>query len=143
MSGGLIALITVASIVLCCALSCIWCCISNSLWRNERIKELKAVSEIVKTSKGEIEISKKGEAPYLLALHGTTGIHDGLSCYFDEMLNRGFGIITPSRPGYGRTPLETGSTSAEAADALAALLDELKIDHVVIFGVSGGGPTAL
>ena len=37
-------------------------------------------------------------------------------------------MIAPSRPGYGRTPLSSGKTHEEAADLMAALLDELKID---------------
>ena len=55
-------------------------------------------------------------------------MHDGYNNYFSYILDAGIGVITPSRPGYGRTPLSSGKTSAEAADLLAALLDELKID---------------
>ena len=31
----------------------------------------------------------------------------------------------------------------EAADLYAALLDELKIDQVIVYGISGGGPSAI
>jgi len=41
-----------------------------------------------------------------------------------------------------RTPLESGKTAAEAADLMAALLDKLNIDRVIVHGTSGGGPTA-
>ena len=72
-----------------------------------------------------MEYSIKGQAPYLLALHGTPGIHDGMSGYCDPWLEHGFGVIAPSRPGYGRTPIENGRTYEDQADTLAALLDEL------------------
>ena len=61
---------------------------------------------------------------------------------FDDWLDNGFGVICPSRPGYGRTPLGKEKTSAEAADQIAALLDTLKIEKVVASGISGGGPAA-
>ena len=61
---------------------------------------------------------------------------------FDDWLENGFGVICPSRPGYGRTPLGTEGTAAEAADKCAALLDTLGIEKVVANGISGGGPTA-
>ena len=62
---------------------------------------------------------------------------------FDDFTSAGIGIITFSRPGYGRTPLSSGKTAEETADLLAALLDELSIEKVVIYGISGGGPTTL
>ena len=52
-------------------------------------------------------------------------------------------VIAPARPGYGRTPLEESGTAAEAADLIAALLDTLGIDRVIVNCVSGGGPTGI
>ncbi len=51
--------------------------------------------------------------------------------------------IIPSRSGYLRTPLDAGMTPAAAADAMAALLDELGIEKTTVLGWSGGGPTAI
>ena len=102
--------------------------ISNSRWRRMVKTKFEACSEVVQTKKGPIEFAKKGNAPYALCLHGSPGMHDGYNNYFSYILDAGIGVITPSRPGYGRTPLSSGKTSAEAADLLAALLDELKID---------------
>ena len=48
-----------------------------------------------------------------------------------------------SRPGYLGTPMSTGKTVAEAADAYAALLDVLGVAKVAVWGLSGGGPHAL
>jgi pimeloyl-ACP methyl ester carboxylesterase len=49
----------------------------------------------------------------------------------------------PSRPSYGRTPLEAGSGAAEAATALVALLDSLQIQTCALVAISGGGPTGV
>jgi pimeloyl-ACP methyl ester carboxylesterase len=54
-----------------------------------------------------------------------------------------FKFISPSRPGYLRTPLTVGETPEAQADAYAALLDALGISMAAIIGISGGGPSAL
>ena len=76
-----------------------------------------------------------------MLLHGTPGCHDGLSGVADDWLKEGFGVLAPSRPGYGRTPLV--NSYAEQAHVLAALLDALQIDKVVPLCVSGGGPAGI
>jgi pimeloyl-ACP methyl ester carboxylesterase len=60
-----------------------------------------------------------------------------------DLHEAGFTVLTPSRPGYLRTPLTTGASPEQAADAMASLLDVLSIDQVCVMGTSGGGPTAL
>jgi pimeloyl-ACP methyl ester carboxylesterase len=51
----------------------------------------------------------------------------------------GLRVIAPSRPGYLGTPPETGPTPLAQADALAGLLDALKIDTCVVVGHCAGG----
>lgn len=59
----------------------------------------------------------------------------------DPWINAGYGIICPSRPGYLRTPLTRYPVSTdEQADLMAALLDYLHVDKVVVTGGSAGGP---
>ena len=53
----------------------------------------------------------------------------------------GFRVIAPSRPGYLGTPLRTGRTWGQQADAHAALLDVLGINRVAVIAASGGGPS--
>ena len=84
-----------------------------------------SASEIITTKKGVVEFSKKGSGPYVMMLHGIPGTHDGYSCYSQYLVDAGIGVISPTRPGFGRTPLTSGPTPEEASDLLAALLDEL------------------
>ena len=97
----------------------------------------------MQTDKGPVEFYRAGSGPYLVMLHGTPGIHDGYSRYSSYLSDAGLSVICPTRPGYGRTPLSSGPTAEEAADLLAALLDKLGVEQVVMMGISGGGPTSL
>ena len=54
----------------------------------------------------------------------------------------GLGVITPSRPNFGRTNLKDWKSPAEAAAGFVALMEELKIETYAVLGISGGGPTA-
>ena len=96
---------------------------------------------MVETALGTVEYSIRGKAPYLLALHGSPGLHDGVVGLFTPWLEQGFGVIAPSRPGYGRTTSK--KTYSGQADLFAALLDTLKVKKVVVYGISGGGPPAI
>ncbi|MBE3560063.1 MAG: alpha/beta hydrolase, partial [Ktedonobacteraceae bacterium] len=52
-------------------------------------------------------------------------------------------FISPSRPGYLRTPLTSGPSPAAQADLFVALLDTLQIEKASVLGFSGGGPSAI
>ena len=112
------------------------------LGRDNRMEAINAAAEVVETSRGPMEYALHGDAPYVLLFHGTPQGHNA-SFILEPFEAEGFGTITPSRPGYLRTPLETGRTFAEQADAAAALLDVLEIDQVAAHGVSGGGPSSI
>ena len=101
-----------------------------------------AAAEVVETARGVVEFARRGAAPYVVLLHGTPGGHSA-SFLGEPFEAAGFGTVTPSRPGYLRTPLATGRTFAEQADAVAALLDALAIDAVAAYAISGGGPSAI
>jgi pimeloyl-ACP methyl ester carboxylesterase len=56
----------------------------------------------------------------------------------------GYTVLAPSRPGYGRTPLRTGTSPGGFADATAELCRHLGIDRIAaVVGVSAGGRTAV
>lgn len=109
---------------------------------DKRMRALNAVSEVVDTSRGRLEFARHGDAPYVLIMHGTPQGHHA-SFIGEPFEAAGFGTITPSRPGYLRSPLSSGRMPADQADACAALLDELEIDQVAVYGISGGGPSSI
>jgi len=94
----------------------------------------------VSTDSGPIEYAERGSGEPILAIHGTLGGWDQGLVAAEYLRVNGFRIIAPSRPGYLGTPLSTGQTFAQQGDALAALLDVLEIDRIIVFAVSGGGP---
>lgn len=96
----------------------------------------------VETGCGLVEYGDRGQGAPLVCVHGSPGdFVEGLLMGEFFRVN-GFRIIAPSRPGYGGTPLAAGRTSAEQADAIAALLDALGLDRVAVLGASGGGPAS-
>lgn len=97
-------------------------------------------SKIAETKIGPIEYAIQGEGDPLLVIHGGIGGYDqGL---FISSWVKDYKIISPSRPGYLRTPAELGQTAEDQANAMIALLDSLQIDKVAIFTFSAGGYVA-
>ncbi len=60
-------------------------------------------SHIAQTSRGPVEYILLGSGPVVLLCHGTSS-----DCYstqgFEALVQAGFSLLSPSRPGYGRTP---------------------------------------
>ena len=113
--------------------------ISYLSWSSREFEVLEAGSKIVETQAGPIEYVMKGEqGPVILFLHGTPGGYDQSITEDPDFI-----VLSPSRPGYLRTPLDVGRTPAEQAKAYVALLDELQIESVIVAGASGGGPSAI
>lgn len=102
----------------------------------------KYLRETAQTKAGLIEYTLLGQGPVVLRLTGS--MDDCESSGGNEiLLAAGFSILTPSRPGYGKTPLAVGRTAQEAADAMAALLDTLGVSNADVIAESSGGPTAI
>ncbi len=96
----------------------------------------------IETEKGQIEYSIEGEGKPVLFLHG------GHSNCRETLFRKGFDIskyqlITPSRPGYGNTPLGENITPEKTANLIVELLNYLGIDQVVIYAISAGGLAAI
>jgi pimeloyl-ACP methyl ester carboxylesterase len=79
----------------------------------------------------------------VLVVHGALGGYDQGLAIASLLDTKKFKVVAVSRPGYLGTPLASGGTPAEQADAFAALLDALDIPNAVVIGVSAGGPSAL
>lgn len=96
-------------------------------------------SEIYNSSLGPIEYRLTGDkGPIILVAHGTPGGHDQTISSTES-----YRVLTPSRPGYLRTPLSIGKTPKEQAQVFNELLNGLNIEKVIIMGISGGGPTSI
>jgi pimeloyl-ACP methyl ester carboxylesterase len=68
----------------------------------------------------------------------------GLALGEDVFADAGYTVLAPSRPGYGQTPLSTGTSVSGFADVTSALCEHLGIAKVAAaVGISGGGPTAM
>ena len=103
------------------------------------ISKLNSESEIYESSLGPIEYKIRGNnGPVVLIAHGTPGGHDQTIGH-----TSGYRVLTPSRPGYLRTPLSVGYTPLEQAAAFKELLDGLGIEKVIVIGISGGGPSSM
>src|SRR5688572_20251002 len=98
-------------------------------WRRRILTQVLGGSQIAETSRGPVEFARVGTGPVILQVHGgATGCDQTLALSWDVQ-QAGYAVLTPSRPGYLRTPLATGATPEQAADALASLLDVLGIDQ--------------
>ncbi|MCC6189948.1 MAG: alpha/beta hydrolase [Anaerolineales bacterium] len=108
--------------------------------KREAIRRFRAVGEVMQTANGPVEYAVVGEGYPVLVLHGTGG-----GCEQGLLVGRLLGaeklkIIAVTRAGYRRTPLTTGLSFEEQADAA---LDALKIERAAVISISGGGPSAM
>ncbi|MCH8495061.1 MAG: alpha/beta hydrolase [Balneolales bacterium] len=111
-------------------------------WRAQIDVKLPGSSQVAETRLGPVEYALHGDGSNtILLLHGTPGPHTHLNV--DVLTDAGYSVLIVARPGYLRTPIETGRLPEEQADAYRALLDDLNIDNVFVLGISGGGPSAL
>ena len=90
-----------------------------------------------------MEYADRGDGPVVLVIHGSPGGYDQGLVYGEELKRRGFRIIAISRPGYLRTPLLTGVTMEEQADAIDSLLSTLGFTSCAVLGIAEGAPSAL
>jgi pimeloyl-ACP methyl ester carboxylesterase len=98
---------------------------------------------IAQTKQGPIEYRILGRGPGILVLNGGhTNCHSPLG-HEQFLLDQGYQLLIPSRPGYGKTPASVGRTAEAFADVLVSLLDVVHLEQVVVVGISAGGRTAL
>ncbi len=97
----------------------------------------------IETSKGKIEYNLLGIGkPILIVVGGHTNCRETI--FHKGLDSNKFCFLTPSRPGYGLTPLtDQNKTPKGTSDLFVALLDELNIQKTIVVGISAGGLTAL
>lgn len=90
----------------------------------------------------QIEYSIVGNGDPVLILHGGHS-----NCYeefgYSAIVQQGFSVITPSRPGYGGTCKEVGTSLETACEHYAALLEHLSLRKVHVIAMSAGGPSGI
>lgn len=90
----------------------------------------------------DIEYSIIGKGIPILIFHGGHS-----NCYeelgYEALVQQGFSLITPSRPGYGSTCKAIGESLLTTSKYYARLLDHLNIEKTHIIAVSAGGPTGI
>jgi pimeloyl-ACP methyl ester carboxylesterase len=98
-------------------------------------------AETVATDRGPVELARAGEGPPVILIHGTPGGSDSSLAMGRFLVDAGFELIAPARPGYQGTPLDDRLTIDDQADLLAALLEALGHDSAGVLSWSGGGPS--
>ena len=98
---------------------------------------------MLETERGPIQVAREGNGPKVMAIHGSPGGFDQGLVWARHLRDGGCELIAPSRPGYLRTPLDSGRSPAQQADLYAAMLDALHINKVTVLGISSGGPSAV
>jgi pimeloyl-ACP methyl ester carboxylesterase len=96
----------------------------------------------IETASGTVECADTGTGAPILFVHGSPGGADQAVLMSTFLVDAGFRVIAPSRPGYGGTALDDANADPVSQAALhAALLDALDVDAVGIACWSGGGPS--
>ena len=92
---------------------------------------------------GPVEFAEEGQGPAIVYFHGTPGGCEVVFPMERELLDVGFRLIVPNRPGNFGTTLGGRTSSVDCARLAAAVLDSLGIAKVGVIGTSAGGPAAL
>jgi pimeloyl-ACP methyl ester carboxylesterase len=112
-------------------------------WADTVIAGLDERANVISTALGDVQLAREGTGAPVLVVHGGPGGFDQGLAWCRHLRDGGCEVLAVSRPGYLRTPLESGPGPADQADLCAALLDELRIERVSILGFSSGGPSAV
>jgi len=101
-------------------------------------------THIADTTAGPVEYRLERRGPQTVVVFHGGHMHAGVALGEDPFLERGYSVLVPSRPGYGRTPLSIGDTPTAFADVVPHLLRHLEIGAVdAALGISAGGPFAI
>lgn len=111
---------------------------SRTIWTRPDLR-----TRLIETSLGAVEFLEGGSGSPVLYFHGTGATGEVVAVTERALVDDGFRLIVPHRPGYHGTPITSGRTPQVCADLGAALLDRLGVAKVGVIGTSGGGPAAI
>ena len=112
-------------------------------WSDSLMDSLDRRSTVLQTARGDVQTAIEGQGPPVLAIHGGPGGFDQGLAWCRHLSDSGCEVIAVSRPGYLRTPLQSGRSPDSQADLYAAVLDTLDIERVAVLGFSSGGASAV
>lgn len=112
-------------------------------WSDRLVAALDARSIVVETAHGAVQMAREGQGPSVLVVHGGPGGFDQGLAWCRHLRDGGCEVIAPSRPGYLRTPLQSGASPEDQADLYAAMLDAVGVERVAVMGFSSGGASAV
>jgi pimeloyl-ACP methyl ester carboxylesterase len=102
-------------------------------------------SRTIRTPDGRelcLEIAGHGERT-ILVHNGTPLCRHLYGPWIEDATTRGARLISYDRPGYGGSTPQPGHTVADAAADVQAIAEDLGIERLFVWGLSGGGPYAL
>jgi len=112
-------------------------------WKYSLSQSLEKNSVLIQTGAGFVEYAETGRGRVVLLLHGGGTGFDQIN-FYRELAAQGFRVVCPTRPGYLRTPINTGKTFRTQANMLYEFLDRLGIREPVAVVANGlGGPLAI
>ena len=97
----------------------------------------------IDTERGAIEYADVGSGDPVLYFHGMLSGSDLALLIEKQLVEDGFRIIIPHRPGYLGTPIQGRTTAVDCAEIAVNVLDELGIERAGVVGTSAGGPPAI
>ncbi|MDA1016102.1 MAG: hypothetical protein O3A00_16805 [Planctomycetota bacterium] len=80
------------------------------------------ITNTLQTDCGLVEYTESGSGEVILYFHGTGLTGDTMMSFELPLVESGFRLIIPNRPGYGSTPLSEHRSATDCADVAAALL---------------------
>lgn len=102
------------------------------------------ISRVLETRYGPVEYALAGDGPgTLVMMNGAGGSYRHGLLMAEILEGLPVRVVGLSRPGYHRTPLESGHTTEAQADLAAAVLDQLGFEQAFIAGISAGGIPAI
>lgn len=85
----------------------------------------------------------KGKGPAVVLLHGFCEDSRIWEDFKSDLLEEKYRVVAVDLPGFGQSGVIPDITIADMADSVAAVLDALKLDKVVLIGHSMGGYVSL